>query len=192
VEGLGVFFSSLIVSQLIRFGEFIFALSFLFYLNWKLTLIALSILSFYYLILRFLTGGLTYITIDLLEFSAKLMGKVEEKISGVEVIKLFGTEKRESEYIKKEFRELGRKNVLQSIFFTLFSEFNLTLIALGGLLILWRGGLDIIRGIFSIGSYIAFTGYIQKLYAPIQNIATFSITLYPALVSLKRVSRLWK
>lgn len=190
VEGLGIFFSSTLVSQLIRLGEFIFALFMLFYLNWKLTLIAILILPFYYLVLKPLAEGITYVTKDILESSAKLMGKVQERISGAEVIKLFATEEREAENIEKGFKEIGRKNVLQSIIFTLFSEFNITLTALGGLLILWRGGLDILNGAFTLGSYIAFTAYVQKLYAPIQSLATFNFTLYPALVSLKRVAEI--
>jgi len=190
IEGLGFFFSSTLVSQLIRLGEFIFALFMLFYLNWKLTLIALSILPFYYLALKPLSQRITYITKDLLESSAKLMGKVEERISGAEVIKLFATEEREAMEIEKGFKEISRKNILQSIIFTLFSEFNITLIALGGLLILWRGGLDIINGSFTLGSYIAFTSYVQRLYGPIQSLATFNFTIYPALVSLKRVTEI--
>ncbi|TYT20292.1 ABC transporter ATP-binding protein, partial [Dictyoglomus thermophilum] len=190
IEGLGFFFSSTLVSQLIRLGEFIFALFMLFYLNWKLTLIALSILPFYYLGLKPLSQRITYITKDLLESSAKLMGKVEERISGAEVIKLFATEEREAMEIEKGFKEISRKNILQSIIFTLFSEFNITLIALGGLLILWRGGLDIINGSFTLGSYIAFTSYVQRLYGPIQSLATFNFTIYPALVSLKRVTEI--
>ncbi|WP_081428044.1 ABC transporter ATP-binding protein [Dictyoglomus thermophilum] len=190
IEGLGFFFSSTLVSQLIRLGEFIFALFMLFYLNWKLTLVALSILPFYYLALKPLSQRITYITKDVLESSAKLMGKVQERISGAEVIKLFATEEREAMEIEKGFKEISRKNVLQSIIFTLFSEFNITLIALGGLLILWRGGLDIINGSFTLGSYIAFTAYAQRLYGPIQSLATFNFTIYPALVSLKRVTEI--
>jgi len=190
IEGLGFFFSSTLVSQLIRLGEFIFALFMLFYLNWKLTLVALSILPFYYLALKPLSQRITYITKDVLESSAKLMGKVQERISGAEVIKLFATEEREAMEIEKGFKEISRKNVLQSIIFTLFSEFNITLIALGGLLILWRGGLDIINGSFTLGSYIAFTSYVQRLYGPIQSLATFNFTIYPALVSLKRVTEI--
>lgn len=190
IEGLGFFFSSTLVSQLIRLGEFIFALFMLFYLNWKLTLVALSILPFYYLALKPLSQRITYITKDVLESSAKLMGKVQERISGAEVIKLFATEEREAMEIEKGFKEISRKNILQSIIFTLFSEFNITLIALGGLLILWRGGLDIINGSFTLGSYIAFTSYVQRLYGPIQSLATFNFTIYPALVSLKRVTEI--
>lgn len=190
VEGLGLFFSSTLVSQLIRLGEFIFALFMLFYLNWKLTLIALLILPFYYLALKPLSQRITYVTKDVLESSARLMGKVQERISGAEVIKLFATEEREAKEIEEGFKEIGRKNVLQSIIFTLFSEFNITLIALGGLLILWRGGLDIINGAFTLGSYIAFTAYVQKLYGPIQSLATFNFTLYPAFVSLKRIAEI--
>lgn len=189
-EGLGLFFSSNLVGQLIRLGEFIFALCMLLYLNWKLTIIALLILPFYYFALKPLADRISYVTKEILESSAKLMGKVQERISGAEVIKLFVAEEREAEKIEKGFKELGRKNILQSIIFTLFAEFNITLTALGGLLILWRGGIDIINGTFTLGSYIAFTAYVQRLYAPIQSLATFNFTLYPALVSLKRVAEI--
>ena len=190
MEGLGLFFSSTVINQMIRFFEFVFALLMLMYLNLKLTFYAISILPAYYVVIRAFSLGLVSATKDVLEGSANIMGKIQEKVSGVEVVRLFGTEEREAEEVKKEFKGLARKNLLQSIFFTIFGELNFVIIALGGLLILWVGGMDIIKGSFTIGSYLAFVGYLQKLYGPIQSMATFSLSLYPAFVSLQRVSEI--
>ncbi len=190
IEGLSFFFSPNLINQLIRILEFFFALFMMLYLNWKLTLIILIILPLYYLMLKPLSTGMVNITQNLLESSARLAGNLQERISGFEVIKTFGKEEKEVKNIEEAFKNISQKNLIQSIFFTIFAEFNITLTALIGLLVLWKGGMDIINGRFTLGGYIAFISYLQRLYSPIQSFAVFNLTFYPSLVSLKRLNEI--
>ncbi|MBM7560439.1 ATP-binding cassette domain-containing protein [Marinitoga litoralis] len=67
----------------------------------------------------------------------------------------------------------------------------LTLIsAIAGIIVLLYAGKDIIFSGFTIGGYIAFANYIGKLYAPVIQLGTTTLTIQPALNSLKRVKEI--
>jgi ABC-type multidrug transport system fused ATPase/permease subunit len=70
-----------------------------------------------------------------------------------------------------------------------FSSELLSLIgAVGGFIVLWYGGWQIIKDNFTIGGYIAFTGYLAKLYGPTQILASLGLSLQPAVTALNRIS----
>ncbi len=59
-------------------------------------------------------------------------------------------------------------------------------------MVLWYSGWKIIEGKFTIGTYIAFSAYLAKLYGPTQILATMGLTLQPAITALQRVSELFE
>jgi ABC-type multidrug transport system fused ATPase/permease subunit len=187
VSGLGSIFSSILVGQLISFAEFVFALVILFYLNWQLTLIALLILPIYFLAIKYSSRGITPTSKQLMESAAHISAHMEESFSGIEVIKTFGTERRTSDRLSQKLNTFAHKGVLQSMLFSLFIESTILITSLGGLLILLVSGFYIISGVFTIGDYFAFAGYIARLFGPINSVATFSVTIQPTLVALSRI-----
>jgi subfamily B ATP-binding cassette protein MsbA len=59
--------------------------------------------------------------------------------------------------------------------------------AFGGFVILWFSGFDIIKGSFTIGSYLAFSAYVGKLFGPTQIFASIGLSFQPAKVALNRI-----
>lgn len=72
VEGLGFFFSNSVVRILIGVLEFVFCLGILLYLNWKLTLISLTILPFPYFATRFYSKSIRKTSKEVMEKGAVL------------------------------------------------------------------------------------------------------------------------
>ncbi|MDW7760900.1 MAG: ABC transporter ATP-binding protein [Acidobacteriota bacterium] len=73
-----------------------------------------------------------------------------------------------------------------------FSGEGLALLgALGGFVVLWYGGGEMIRDNFTIGGYVAFVAYLGKLYGPTQIVASLGLTIQPALSALDRVKELF-
>jgi len=190
VEGLNFFFSSALTRILISFFEFVFCLTILFYLNWKLTLISLAILPIFYFTTKFYSRGIRKLACETYERGAAISRQIKDSLSGVDVIKYFAAEKRETEKIHNYLDEFKTINIKRNIVFTFSSEIVSLLGALGGLVILWYSGLDIIKGSFTIGSYIAFSAYVGKLYGPTQMLANIGLTFQPAAVALDRISEL--
>jgi len=190
VEGLNLFFSSTLVYVVISIGQFIFCLAVLFHLNSSLTLIALLFLPLLFTASRLFTGDLRRLSWQYYEKSAVLSKGLQDSLSGVEVVKSFGAEGRESLKFQGRLNELKNVNIRRAVLMSLFSE-TVSFIAAGaGLVILWMSGSRIISEQFTLGSYLAFAAYFGQLFGPTQMFANLGMTLQPAKVALLRVQEL--
>ncbi len=190
VEGLNFFFSDIMVRILIGIFEFIFSLVILFHLNWKLTLISLCILPLLFLATRLYSKGIRRVSREVMEKGAVVNRQVQEALSGVDVVKVFSAEERETARIHNFLEDYKRASIKRTVTFSLSSELLSLIGAAGGFLVLWYSGWDIIRGSFTLGSYIAFSGYLAKLYGPTQMLASVGLSFQPAFTALQRVSEL--
>ena len=59
--------------------------------------------------------------------------------------------------------------------------------AVGTAVIYWVGGYLVLRGVFTIGTIVAFTAYLSRLYTTLQNISNVPIAFATSLVSFERV-----
>jgi ABC-type bacteriocin/lantibiotic exporter with double-glycine peptidase domain len=184
VEGLSFFFSSILVRVLISFFEFIFCIGLLFYLSWKLTLISLSILPLYYFATKYYSLGIRKLSREEMEKNANLSRQVQDSLSGVEVIKVFVAEERETERINFYLDELKKVSIKNDIILAFSSELISLVGIVGGLIVLWFSSFEIIRENFTIGSYIAFSAYLAKLYGPTQISATIRLQYQRAITAL--------
>ncbi len=126
-----------------------------------------------------------------MEKGANLSKRIQESLSGVEVIKSFTAEERETSKINASLDDFKLTNIRRNIQFTVSGEILSLIGALGGFIVLWYSGWKIIEGTFTIGTYIAFSAYLAKLYGPTQILATMGLTLQPAITALQRVSELF-
>jgi ABC-type bacteriocin/lantibiotic exporter with double-glycine peptidase domain len=126
------------------------------------------------------------------EKTAIIGHQIQDSISGVEVIKAFRGEQRESTKIGKSLNELKETNIKKTLHVAIYSEAIGLLGSLAGLYILWRSGINIIVGSFTLGSYLAFSAYFAKLLGPTQLIAGIGLSLQPAKVALLRIEQLMK
>jgi ABC-type bacteriocin/lantibiotic exporter with double-glycine peptidase domain len=192
VEGLGFFFSNSLIRFIIGIFEFIFSLSILFFLNWRLTIVSILVLPLFYLVTKLYSGGIRKLSKELMEKGAILSKQIQDSLSGVDVVKVFCAEERETKKIHHHLEDLKKSNIKRNFISTFSSELMSLIGATGGFIVLWYGGLSIIKGTFTIGSYIAFTGYLAKLYGPTYIIAVMGVILQPALTTLNRISELFK
>lgn len=190
VERLSFFFSNSMVRVLISFFEFIFCLTILFHLSWKLTLISLLILPLFYFSAKYYSWGIRKFSKELMEKNATLFHQIQDSLSGVGVIKVFTAEERETEKIHSRLDELKETSIKRNIIFTFSSELLSLFGAVGGFVVLWFSGLEIIRGNFTLGSYIAFSAYLAKLYGPTQILTNIGLSFQPAITALVRISEL--
>ena len=90
--------------------------------------------------------------------------------------------------------KLNKEYVKSSIKFGILSSFGTEVItllsSLAGVLLLYVAGRAILRGDVSIGTYMAFSQYFGKLYAPVTLWSTSMLTFRPAFVALERIKDL--
>lgn len=190
VDSLSLFFSKSTVQILISFFEFIFCLTVLFFLSWKLTLISLSLLPLLYIGVKFFSWRIRKSTYDVLEKDAVVDRSIQDSLSGIETIKVFSAEKRESSKVYSGLKRLKQSKIRQSIITSFSSEMGVLFGAVGGFVVLWYSGLSIIKGSFTIGSYIAFSAYLARLYGPTRILSNIGLYFQSAIAGLERLSEL--
>lgn len=192
VEGLNLFFSSTLINVVISIARFIFCLGLLIHLNAKLTLIALLFIPLLFWITKWFSKDLRQLSWQFYEKSAILSRGMQDSLSGIEVVKTFGAETRETEKFQLHLNGLKDLNIRRTILMSFYSE-SLSLIGAGaGFIILWWSGGHIISGRFTLGSYLAFSAYFAQLFGPTQMLANLNLTFQPAKVALHRIRELLK
>lgn len=100
------------------------------------------------------------------EAFSSLTDKVQESISGIRVIKAFVQEKEEIENFRKENLKNFKANMDMIKIWGLFDPTVQFLAALSFTIALLHGGIQVIKGIITLGDFVAFTSYLGMLIWP--------------------------
>lgn len=160
----------------------------LIYLNWKLTLLALTPLPVFLTLMiifsRFVRPIYRQIRDELGEINAQL----EERIAGILVIKAFAREKYEFGNFNLASKNYYDASVRGIRMWSTFFPFLNFLTSLGMLLVMWRGGLMMTRGqIITTGTIMAFVAYLQQFYWRFGSLVRVWDLYNRALASLSRI-----
>lgn len=116
-------------------------------------------------------------------FSAHL----NESISGIRVVKAFAQEDREIHRFDRKNDDLFRIGVsADRIWFGFFSTMIL-FTNVGGLIVWFVGGHSVIRGELTVGTLIAFNGYIWMFYHPLQWLSQLNNWMTRAFAGAERI-----
>lgn len=187
VQQLQVLFSAQILQFIVSIFEFCFSIAILFTLSWELTLVSFITLPLFYFVTRWFTTGLKKTSKDLMEKTALLAKDFQDSLAGIETIKAFTSENKQIKKIDKQQKVVLQSSMIQRVFMKISGEAVGFVASTSGLLILWVSGIMIMNDSFTIGMYFAFSGYLGKVYAPTNGLATLNLIFQPAVVALSRV-----
>lgn len=148
------------------FIVFVAALALMLALNPKLTLFALAPLPVLSLAVYRFSGALRR-RFDLAQVQfARLNTIVQEDLTGIRVIKAYNAAAQEAETFADESRRYIQRNLdIVRLWGSFFPAVGLTA-GLGAVIVLWLGGRDVILGRMTLGSFVAFNGYLMMLTWP--------------------------
>ncbi len=158
-------------------------------LEWKLTLLALSIIPFFILSARNVGGRLRDLRRKSMEVNAEMNALMNEtlNVSGALLVKLFGRTTTESHKFSSraaEVRDIGIRSAVLGRWFFLFLGIAS---AFGTALIFWFGGHQVLRGDLSAGTIVAFGTYVAQLYGPLMALTNAPVEFAQSMVSFERV-----
>jgi len=125
------------------------------------------------------------------EHLAKITERVQENLSGIRVLHAFVQE----EYEKKKFEKLNleyiKKNLRVTQIFGLFTPTMIFSMGIASMISLWMGGKAVISEDITVGSFVAFNGYLMLLSWPMMGIGyVFNLT-QKGLVGMQRISEVF-
>ncbi|HEX8695448.1 MAG TPA: ABC transporter ATP-binding protein [Longimicrobium sp.] len=190
VEALNEAFSSGIVTV---FGD-VFTVLFIFAamvrLDWRLALVTFSVLPFVAAAAFVFRGLIRRAYRDIRVRLARINAFLQEHVSGVRVVQLFGRERE----VRGRFGEINRDHLeahLRSItYYALFFPVIEVLTAIALALILWYGGGETIQGTMTVGTVAAFLQYTRRFFRPIQDLSEKYNLLQGAMAASERIFEL--
>jgi ATP-binding cassette subfamily B multidrug efflux pump len=187
IENLNEMFKSV----LITIFKDVFLLSgiivILVYLNWRLALISFMLLPVVFALTLFFSTRAREVFREIRQHIAAINAFLQERLSGIRIIQLFVQERSQL----KRFEELNHKNYLASLrqirIFAVFMPSMEVLSSVGIGLLIWYGGGKVIGEQLSLGSLVAFIGYIQMFFKPIRDISEKYNIMQSAMASMERI-----
>jgi ABC-type multidrug transport system fused ATPase/permease subunit len=165
----------------------VFALGYLFYLNVKLTLIALCVISLFGFVMQRAFKTLRPLFRERSRINADLAGRLTESFSGVRVVKAYGAERREALVFAKGAHRLFR-NVARTITsFSAIGSFSTLLLGIIGVAMMAVGANDVLAGRMSLGSFFSFTLFLGLLVGPVVQIVNIGSQITEAFAGLERI-----
>ncbi|SJZ32223.1 ABC transporter ATP-binding protein [Selenihalanaerobacter shriftii] len=175
--------SRLIQQSLTIIGVIIF----LFLMNWRLTLLTISLFPIMLFITTRLGRRLREINKKIQQKFASMSGVLQESISAIKIVKAFVNEEHELDKFMEEARENKRLNIKRgSLYAKLDTSINFTS-RLSILIILWYGGTEVINNSLTVGQLATFLTYTQMLFRPIVRLTMLNNIIQQGMASLERI-----
>ena len=121
---------------------------------------------------------------------AKINAFLQEHITGMSVVQLYNHERKSAEKFERINREHLGANLDSIMAYAVFYPVVELLSATAIALIIWYGGGQVIAGLLSLGTLIAFIQYSQRFFRPIADLSEKYNILQSAMASSERIFRL--
>ncbi len=121
---------------------------------------------------------------------ARVNAYLGEAIPGMAVIQLFNRQDRsfeEFDDLNRAHRDaIKRSNVYEASLFSMVEAAGSLSIAL----LLWYGGGEVLQGVVGIGTFVAFSEYIRRLFVPLRDFSNKYAVIQAAMTAAERIFEL--
>jgi len=155
--------------------------------NWKLSLVVMSAMPIYVAAFALLNPRLRETGRLARRERSALSGTLQEKIAGAAVVKAFVQEGAEGDRVEAQTSRLRDRLIDKARVGGLLTAVANVTVALGAALVLWIGGREVLAGVMSKGSLMAFYSLSAMLFPPLKRLARTNETYQAARVSLDRI-----
>jgi ATP-binding cassette, subfamily B, bacterial len=161
----------------------------LFSLSWLISLIALVMIPLFILPARLVGRRLQRLTREAMQLNAEMGTTMTERfnVAGAMLVKLFGRPRDESALFAGRALRVRDIGIVQSMYGQVFIITLTLLTALITALVYGLGGSLVINGSLEIGTLVALTALLARVYGPIASLSNVQIQVMTALVSFDRV-----
>lgn len=160
-------------------------------MNWKLTLLTMIPLPVIALMmLKF--GKLIHRRFEAVQKAfSTLTEKAQESLSGVRVVKAYGDEESEDRYFSEKAERCVEQNVRLARIWGMFQPMIGALAMASTAILLGAGGTMVVKGIISLGEFVAFSSYLMMLIWPMMAIGWVVNLWQRGAASMDRLQRIF-
>ena len=157
------------------------------WMDWRLTLPALTILPALWLVARYFGSRIKGAARKQRRKEGKIAVVMTEGISSINVVKGFAREAYEEERFAKQNNSSAEAGVVTTRLAANMDRVTQVLLALGTAVVVWFGVTQVRAGAISPGDLLVFTAYLSSLYKPIRKMASMTARVAKATASGERL-----
>ena len=162
-------------------------IAYLFYQNYKLTLmICVLVLAFGFL-LFLINGHIRKTTREQRSWFGRISSFLHESISGISLIKTFHQEKKQSDKLDCLNKKYEDASLHSLSYLSLTFPISTISKAMVMCFILWSGGIGVLEETLSLGTLLVFVGSVGLFFVSLQRLARTNRILQPIRASLERI-----
>ena len=162
----------------------------MFYLEWRFTLIALSVAPALFVIVYSYTRRIKKASRAVRKQEGQITSVVEEVLSSIRVVKAFAREDYEVKRLEEESLEGVELALHARSLKAKLTPIVDIVVAIGTCLVLWFGARLVLNGNLSAGVLVVFILYLGKMYKPMQELSKMTDTYSKAAVGYERIQEL--
>jgi subfamily B ATP-binding cassette protein MsbA len=160
------------------------------YVNWRFTLIAISVAPVMFAIVYRYTRLIKKASRDVRKKQSEIVSTIEEVLTSIRIVKAFARE----DYEQKRLEEQSLENVEIALrarnLKARLTPVVQILTAAGTALVLWFGGHLALQGALDPGSLVLFIWYLGKMYKPMQDLSKVPDAYAKASVGYERIQEI--
>ena len=159
----------------------------MFYLNWRFTLIALSITPFLFAVVYTYTRRIKQASRALRKKEGEVVSVVAEVLNSIRVVKAFAREDYEEARLAQQSLENVEIAMRARSLKAKLAPVVQVIVAVGTCLVLWYGVNLVLSERMTSGSLLVFLLYLGKMYKPMRDLSKMTDTMSKAAVGYERI-----
>jgi ATP-binding cassette subfamily B protein len=162
----------------------------MFYINWRFTLIALSVAPPLFAIVYSYTRRIKKASREVRRKEGEIVSVIQEVLTSIRVVKAFAREDYEQKRLEEESLESVEIALRARGLKAKLSPLVEIIVATGTAMVLWFGARMVLQGTLSAGSLIVFILYLSKMYKPMQELSKMTDAYSKAAVGFERIQEI--
>jgi len=158
-------------------------------LSWQITLVALILLPMFLIPTKWVGRKLQSLTRESFNLNAQMSSTMTERfnVSGAMLVTLYGQPSQEKESFRSRARKVADIGITMALLNRLFFIALTSVAAIATAIAYGIGGHLAISGTVTVGTLLAITALLARLYGPLTALSNVRIDVMTALVSFERV-----
>lgn len=190
IESLNELFSSGIVMVFSDVFIILWILGFMFFLDWRLSLVSLSVLPILIYGTFLFRKKVRESYRDVRFHLARLNSYMQEHVTGISVVQIFHKQKDEMKNFSSINQDHTTANINSIFYYAIFYPAVELISSAAIALIIWYGGGEIIQANLSLGVLFAFIQYTEMFFRPIRDLSEKYNIMQTAMASSERIFKL--
>lgn len=159
----------------------------LFFLQWQLALVALTVTPLFWYTARRFSGRTKSLSREKQRLSGAIGSVVEQTLSNVTLVQAYGQEERQVARFTEEAERKYRVEMASARLKSFYTPVVEIIELLGVLTVLGTGAWLLSRGRLTVGELLAFLTFLGGLYSPVRRLSSLANAAYAASAGAERV-----